>query len=225
MVIVKVDGNYIDAEPMKNRSAGSMVKTYQTLWKRISESGSIKPSTHILDNKVSAEVKEAIGNICTIQLTPPDNYRRNLAEQAIQTFKNHFKAVIAGVDDSFPMKLWDKLLPQMVLTLNLLRQSNIAPTESAYQYVRGIFDYNRMPLAPMGCAVQIHKSSEKRGTWTDNTTNGWYLQTSSEHYRCHIVQVEKTTSKRISDTVFSNTNTLPNPLSHLPTCSKRPSTT
>jgi hypothetical protein len=28
MVIVEVDGNYIDAEPMKNRSAGSMVKTY-----------------------------------------------------------------------------------------------------------------------------------------------------------------------------------------------------
>ena len=106
---------------MKNRSAGSMVKTYQTLWKRITETGSIKPTTHILDSEASAELKEAIGNNCTIQLTPPDNHRRNLAEQAIQMFKNHFKAVIAGVDDSFPMKLWDKLLPQTVLTLNLLR--------------------------------------------------------------------------------------------------------
>jgi hypothetical protein len=55
----------------------------------------------------------------------------------------------------------------------------------------------------MGCAVQIHESSEKRGTWTENTTDGWYLQTSSEqHYRCYIVQVKKTNSKRISDTVF-----------------------
>jgi hypothetical protein len=61
MVIVEVDGNYIDAEPMKNRSAGSMVKIYQTLWKRITETGSIKPTTHILDNEVSAELKEAIG--------------------------------------------------------------------------------------------------------------------------------------------------------------------
>jgi hypothetical protein len=33
MVLVEVDGNYIDAEPMKNRSAGSMVKAYHTLWK------------------------------------------------------------------------------------------------------------------------------------------------------------------------------------------------
>ncbi len=53
------------------------------------------------------------------------------------------------MDDSFPMKLWDKLLPQTVLTLNLLRQSNFAPTVSAYQYVRRIFDYNKMLLAPM----------------------------------------------------------------------------
>jgi hypothetical protein len=34
MVLVEVGGNYINAEPMKNRSAGSMVKAYQTLWKQ-----------------------------------------------------------------------------------------------------------------------------------------------------------------------------------------------
>jgi hypothetical protein len=28
MVLVEVDGNYIDAEPMKNKSAGSMIKAY-----------------------------------------------------------------------------------------------------------------------------------------------------------------------------------------------------
>ncbi len=78
------------------------------------------------------ELKEAIKKNCTIQLIPPDNHRRNLAERAIQMFKNHFKAIIAGVDNSFPMKLWDKLLPQTVLTLNLLHQSNFAPTVSAY---------------------------------------------------------------------------------------------
>jgi hypothetical protein len=37
-------------------------------------------------------------------------------------------------------------LPQTVLTLNLLRQSNVAPTVLAYQYVHGAFDYNKMPL-------------------------------------------------------------------------------
>ena len=42
------------------------------------------------------------------------------------------------------MNLWDRLLPQTILTLNLLRQSNVAPTVSAYQYVNGVFDYNKM---------------------------------------------------------------------------------
>jgi hypothetical protein len=76
-------------------------------------------------------------------------------------FKNHFKAIIAVVDDSFPMKLWDKLLPQTVLTLNLLRQSNFAPTVLAYHHVHENFNCNKMPLAPMGCAVQLHNISER----------------------------------------------------------------
>ena len=97
-----------------------------------------------------------------IQLVPPDNHRRNLAEQAIQTFKNHFKAVLTGVDGTFPMRLWDKLLPQTILTLNLLRQSNAIPTVSAYQFVNVNFDYNKMPLAPMGSAVQIYQNSEDK---------------------------------------------------------------
>ena len=202
MVLVEVDGNYIDAEPMKNRTAGSMVKTYHTLWKRLTEKGTIKPATHILDNEASKELKDEIRKNCDIQLVPPDNHRRNLAERAIQTFKCHFKAVLAGVDDSFPMRLWDKLLPQTVLTLNLLRQSNAAPTVSAYQYVRGSFDYNKMPLAPMGCAVQIYESRERRGTWAEHTTDGWYLETSKEHYRCHKVHVKRTNSERVTDTVF-----------------------
>ena len=100
--------------------------------------------------------------------------------------------MLAGADDSFLMRLWDKLLPQTVLTLNLLRQANAAPTVSAYQYVRGAFDYNKMPLAPMGCAVQIYESKERRGTWAEHTTDGWYLETSKEHYRCHKVHVKRT---------------------------------
>jgi hypothetical protein len=107
-----------------------------------------------------------------MQLVPPGNHQQNLAERSIQTFKNHFKAIIAGVDDNFLMNLCNRLLPQTVLTLNLLRQSNIAPTVSAYQYIQGAFNYNEMLLAPMGCAVQIHKRSEKRGSWTFNSIDG-----------------------------------------------------
>jgi hypothetical protein len=100
------------------------------------------------------------------------------------------------------MRLWDKLLPQTVLTLNLLQQLNIAPTISAYQYIHKNFDYNKMPLAPMGCAVQLFESRDRRGTWAEQAIDRWYIGTSIKHYRCHRIYVKKTKSKRISDTVF-----------------------
>ena len=192
MVLVEVDGNYIDTEPTKNRTEGSITKAYLTLWARLTASGTVKPRTHLLDNEASAAFKAEIRKNCALKLIPPDNHWRNLAERAIQTFKSHFKAILAGVADNFPMNLWDRLLPQTVLTLNLLRQSNIAPTVSAYQYVNGAFDYNKMPLAPMGCAVQVHENSKRRGTWAANSTDGWYLRTSPEHYRCHVIYSKNT---------------------------------
>jgi hypothetical protein len=38
MVLVEVDGNYINAEPMKNKSEGSIIKAYLILWTRLTES-------------------------------------------------------------------------------------------------------------------------------------------------------------------------------------------
>ncbi len=202
MVLVEIDGNYIDAEPMKDRTEGSMIKAYLTLWTQITASKSVRPRMHVLDNEALEALKMEISKNCKIQLVPPDNHRCNLAERAIQTFKSHFKAIITGVDDLFPMILWDKLLPQVTLTLNLLRQSNVAPTVSAYTYVNGPFNYNAIPLGPMGCAVQIHESTNRRKTWAENSTDGWYLRTSPEHYSCHVMYVKKTNSEGITDTVW-----------------------
>jgi hypothetical protein len=55
--LVKVDGNYIDAEPMKDRSTGSMIKAYLALWNCLTVTRVIKPTTHLLDNEASAELK------------------------------------------------------------------------------------------------------------------------------------------------------------------------
>jgi hypothetical protein len=57
------------------------------------------------------------------QLVPPGVHRRNAAERAIRTFKNHFIAGLCSVDKDFPLHLWDRLLPQAILSLNLLRGS------------------------------------------------------------------------------------------------------
>ncbi len=65
-----------------------------------------------------------------------------------------------------------------------------------------------MPFAPMGCAVQLFQNSKKRTSWGTNTIDGCYLQTSPEHYQCHVVYVKQTKSERVSDTVFFKTKYL-----------------
>ena len=67
-----------------------------------------KPKLHILDNEASKAFKSAIKENCELQLVPPDTHRRNLAERAIQTVKSQFISILAGVDPSFPMNLWDR---------------------------------------------------------------------------------------------------------------------
>jgi hypothetical protein len=59
-----------------------------------------------------------------------------------------------------------------------------------------------MPLAPMGCAVHFHIKPARRKTFREHSSDGLYLQTSPEHYCCHIVFVKATKSKQITDTVF-----------------------
>jgi hypothetical protein len=94
------------------------------------------------------------------------------------------------------MTLWDRLLPQTVLILNLLRQAKADPSMSAYQFMHGEFDYNKMPLAPLGCATNRQK------TWDMHSLNGWYLGTFDKHYWCYKIYCTKTRAERISDTVF-----------------------
>ena len=203
MVAVELDGNYIDAEAMTSRDTKELIRAYRSIWKRWEATGVVSPNWHVLDNEAPAEFKHVIRkNGCIVELTPADVHRRNIAERAIQTWKGHFIAVLAGVDEKFPLHEWDRLISQATLTLNLLRQSNTSPNVSAYAHHHGQFNYDRMPLAPMGCAVQFHEKPNRRRTFGEHAADGWYVRTSPEHYRCHIVLVRKTRHLRITDTVY-----------------------
>jgi hypothetical protein len=162
MVLYEIDGNYIDNEPMQDSQESSLIKAYNTLWARVTKSGKVRPMAHILDNEALELFKEKIQKNCDLQLVPPDTHRENLAERAIQTFKSHFIAILEGLDPSFPITLWDRLLPQAILTLNLLQQAKVDLSVSTYQFMYGEFDYNKMPLAPLGCAVQMHESPNRQ---------------------------------------------------------------
>ena len=120
MVLIELDGNSILVEAMQNRTSGEMIRAYQTLVDRLKECG-IKPKLHILDNECSDEFKKQIEtNNMKYQLVPPHDHRRNIAEKAVQTFKDHFVAVLCGTDAKFPMQLWCRILRQAEHQLNLL---------------------------------------------------------------------------------------------------------
>jgi hypothetical protein len=129
MVAVELDGNYINAQPLKSRKAAELTRGYKAIHNRWKATGVIAPNWHILDNEAPEEFKQAIReNKCRVELTPADMHRRNVAERAIQTYKGHFISIIAGVSNDFPIHQWDELVLQAVLTLNLLRQSNTMAT-------------------------------------------------------------------------------------------------
>ena len=60
MVTVQLDRNYIDAKPMKSRSAKELTEAYTRIYARWKATEAISPNWHILDNKAPAEFLEAI---------------------------------------------------------------------------------------------------------------------------------------------------------------------
>jgi hypothetical protein len=160
MVLVEVDGNYINAEPMKNKSEGSIIKAYLILWTRLTELGTVQPITHILDNKVSEAYKAEIKKMQNAVIST----RKSLTKFSRKSNSNIQKSLQSNNcmgRQQFPDVFMGQTMPQTVLTLNLLRQSNIALLVSAYQYIHGAFNSDKMPLAPMLCAVQIKKRVRK----------------------------------------------------------------
>jgi hypothetical protein len=156
MVLTESDSDIILVEAMKNCSSGEMIWVYQKLINRLHATG-IAPKHHILDKECSDEFKETIKcNEMAYQLVPPHDYRRNHAKRAIQTFKDHFVAILCRADKEFPLNLWDLLLPQAENTLDMLHLSWMTPTVLAYTYLWGQHDYNSNPFAPLGCKVEIH---------------------------------------------------------------------
>jgi hypothetical protein len=121
MVFYVYDCNYVKVIPMKSRSASEWVKAYDHIHQELTAKG-FKPKLQTLDNEASAALKHFFtANDVEYQLVPPHCHRRNAAERAIRTFKEHFVAGLASVDPTFPLHLWDRLLPQAEITLNLLR--------------------------------------------------------------------------------------------------------
>jgi hypothetical protein len=135
------------------------------------------------------------------QFVPPFTKRSNKAERAIQTFKRHFIAILAGTHPSFPINFWHELIPQEEITLNMMRAFADQPNISAYHGIhRQLCDFLSHPLAPCGTLVVLHNSI--RETWDNFGHIGFYLGPASSHYRSYRCLVQETNLIHISDSII-----------------------
>jgi len=200
MIAYDYDSNAILAEPMTSRTGPALLAAYKCIHQPLTLHG-LRPKLQRLDNEASTALKQyMLDEGVDFQLTPAGTHRHNAAERAIRTLKNHFIAILCSPDPEFSLHLWDRLSPQALTTLNLLRGSRINPKLSAYAQLNGAFDFNRTPMGPPGTRVLVHELPEARGTWAPHAVPRWYIGPAFEHYRCYRVYITKTANERIANT-------------------------
>ena len=74
----------------KNRDTESIIAAWKNCHARLTNHGH-EITHYILDNECSRQFRETLDAAgITYELVPPHQHRRNAAERAIRTFKNHF---------------------------------------------------------------------------------------------------------------------------------------
>ena len=101
-IMLDCDTNYIRAIPMKSRETGEMIRCYTACYDYFKSRGFTSKLIR-LDNEVSTKlIKQIQLDNLDYQLAAPGDHRRNPAERAIQSFKDHFISIRAGTDCEFP---------------------------------------------------------------------------------------------------------------------------
>ena len=91
LVIYDYYSNAIIGEPIKRLKKGDILNGYRNVKNRLSRNG-YKPQIQTLDIEASYIFLEYTKKI-DVQLAPPYTHHRNLAERAIRTLKEKFKAL------------------------------------------------------------------------------------------------------------------------------------
>jgi hypothetical protein len=161
MILYDYDSNAILAQPIKDRTAPELLRAFQFMEQELVARG-LQPKLMKLDNEESKLLKDYLHQQdITFQLVPPYSHRRNSAERAIRSFKDHLIAGLCSTDKSFPMHLWDRILPQAVTTLNMLRTSRINPKLSAATHIFDNMTSIELPWHPRGQGLLLMKHQEE----------------------------------------------------------------
>jgi hypothetical protein len=152
------EANAILAKPISGLDNISIFDAYKMQFEDLTSKG-FKPKMNIMDNQVTKHIKVFLTEQqCKSQLVEQHKHRMNALERAIQTFKDAFIAALETTDSDFPLQLWNKIMPQVQDTLNLMQASWINPAISAYEGLNGPYDWNQYTLAPLGYKAVVYFS-------------------------------------------------------------------
>ena len=127
------DANNIITTTLKKRTGPCIISGVMRIHDKLRKQG-LTPKLHIMDNEVSEGLNKYFEHSdIQVQLVPPHMYWINAAERAVRNFKNHFIATICTVESLFPFYLWDRLLPLVTMTLNMLQRYRLNAGLSAYE--------------------------------------------------------------------------------------------
>ena len=129
LIFYHYDSNFIHVETMTDRNKIQHTAAYKRCHELFAKNN-LKPKLMRLDNEASTMLTDYLDSEDVIhQFFPQGCHPRNSAERAIHTFVNHFVAGLSSCVNNFPLNLWDKLLPQAILPLNLMRTSRKEPKD------------------------------------------------------------------------------------------------
>jgi hypothetical protein len=81
----------------------------------------------------------------------------------------------------------------------MMHASRVDPTISAYEALNGPYDWNRYPLALLGCKAVVYKDGDSRGSWASRGVDRWYLGPSKDYYRCDLYFIQETIAYQTSE--------------------------
>ncbi len=197
-ILYHYEFNAILPTPIAGLEDVSIYNAYKKCFKDLTAKG-FKPKLSVMDNQATRHIKKFLTeNNCKLQIVEPHNHHVNAAKRAIQTFKGAFIAALATTDSDFSLQLWDWLTPQVKDTLNMLRASRVNPSKLAYKILNGPYNWNRYPLASLGCKAIVYKDGDTRGSWASRSVNAFYLGPAKDHYRCNNYYIPDTCAYHVS---------------------------
>lgn len=111
--------------------------------------------------------------------------------------KNHTKATIAGCDSSFPMHLWDRLLPQIELSCSYSSQPKFLSTSVPLR--QPWLQHNT--TTSTWCPIQ-HLTITTQTSQDENSKDGFHVGTCSDHYHMYDLWMKATQAIQNCEMLF-----------------------